>query len=309
MAEKKPIDPAFSLGINTGFAVNRYSEPEEWTRIVGALGLKRVQLTADMLNPDLPGAVLRDQVARILRGCRRHGVAVTSTFTGGFTRVNHLAHPDKSVREHWIRWFKRFADLTADLGAASMGSHFGIFTHKDNSDPKRRAARRKQNIAGWHEIGAHARKRGLSFLSWEPMSIGREQGETIAAASRLNKDVNRGAPLPMKICLDVDHGDVSSKNPADTDPYAWLSAFGGAIPQVHLKQTSSDKRGHWPFTARYNAAGLIRPERVLSALRSAGSKGAELLFEFSFREREPADSTVVKVLRQCVDYWRPVVPD
>ena len=26
---------AFSLGINTGFALNRYSEPEEWTRIVG----------------------------------------------------------------------------------------------------------------------------------------------------------------------------------------------------------------------------------------------------------------------------------
>ena len=65
--------PVFSLGINTGFAVNRYAEPEEWVRIVGEdLGLHVVQFTADMLNPDLPGKILHHQCRRILSACRSH---------------------------------------------------------------------------------------------------------------------------------------------------------------------------------------------------------------------------------------------
>ena len=56
----------YRLGINTGFAVNRYAEPEEWIRIVGEeLELKVVQFTADMLNVDLPANVIVNQVDRI----------------------------------------------------------------------------------------------------------------------------------------------------------------------------------------------------------------------------------------------------
>lgn len=297
--------PAFRLGINTGFAVNRYAEPEEWIRIVGRdLGLHIVQFTADMLNPDLPGKVLKHQSQRILAACRQYDVQITSTFTGTFTRVNHLAHPDAEVREHWVDWFKRFADLSVDLGAKSMGSHFGIFTHHDNRDIRRREERRCQNIECWHQIAEHAKVRGLDFLSWEPMSISREQGETLVEVRRLHEDVNRNAPLPFKVCLDVDHGDVMSSNPDDTDPYAWLSAFAKDAPLIHLKQSSSNKSGHWPFTAAHNREGRIVPRKVLDVLVENDSSGAELLLELSFREREPTDSTVIEALKESVAFWR-----
>ncbi len=298
----------WTLGINTGFAVNRYSEPEEWTRVVGDLGLRAVQLTADLLNPDLPGAVLHDHVRRIRAGCDAAGCAVTSTFTGAFTRVNHLAHPDAAVREHWIGWFQRFVDLSVDLGARSMGSHFGIFTRKDDRDPARRAERRAQNIEGWHRIADYAMAKGLEFLSWEPMSITREQGETLAACRSLQDDVSAGAPLPFRICLDVDHGDLASPDPRDTDPYAWLSTFAADSSFVHLKQSSANKGGHWPFTAAHNADGRIDPARVVDTLSEHGAPDdLELLLELSFREREPADSTVEEALAESVAFWRPVV--
>lgn len=301
---------SYVLGINTGFAVNRYSEPEEWTRIVGDLGLRAVQLTADMLNPDLPGPVLAGHVKRIRAGCDAAGCEVTSTFTGGFTRVNHLAHPDVDVREHWVRWFFRFVDLSVDLGARSMGSHFGIFTHRDDKDPSRRAERRSQNIEGWHRIAQYARERGLDFLSWEPMSISREQGETLAACRSLQDDVAADAPLPFRICLDVDHGDLASPNPADTDPYAWLSHFAADSAFVHLKQSSANKGGHWPFTAAHNEDGRIEPSQVVKTLAENGAPDdLELLLELSFREREPADSTVVEALTESVAFWRGVVPE
>ena len=67
------------------------------------------------------------------------------------------------------------------------------------------------------------------------MSIGREQGETISEARRLQDDVNKGTPLPFKMCLDVDHGDVTSPKPDDTDPYVWLRTFASEAPLVHVK--------------------------------------------------------------------------
>ena len=188
-----------------------------------------------------------------------------------------------------------------------MGSHFGIFTHLDNIDPKRRAERRRHNIEGWHRIGEYASKRGLEYLSWEPMSISREQGETLALAMELQDDVNREAPIPFKVCLDVDHGDVSSTNPDDTKPYVWLEKFAKISPLIHLKQSYANKGGHWPFTAEHNAQGRIKPELVVEALTKQGITDVELILELSFREREPADSTVIEVLKESVDYWRQII--
>ena len=294
-----------NLGINTGFAVNRYPEPEVWTQIVGEeLGLRNVQFTADMLNVSLPDHILKDQADRISSASAQYGISITSTFTGAFTRVNHLAHPDREVRSYWVSWFKRFVDLTVELGARSMGSHFGIFSQRDDSDPKCREERLRQNIEGWHEVGRYAKERGLDFISWEPMSITREQGETIENALRLQEEVNKNAPIDFKICLDLDHGDVSSPNPDDTDPYAWIRSVATKAPIIHLKQSSSDKSGHWPFTAKHNINGRIVPGEVLKVLKESGAKEVELLFELSFRERQPADSTVVEVLKESVAYWR-----
>jgi hypothetical protein len=109
------------------------------------------------------------------------------------------------------------------------------------------------------------------------------------------------------MCLDVDHGDVSSKDPRDTDPYAWISEFGKDSPLIHLKQSSVNKGGHWPFTPERNAEGRIQPEKVLRAINGSGAKQTLLLLELSFREREPFESRVVSDLKASVEYWRPHV--
>ena len=98
---------SYRLGVNTGFAVNRFSEPEEWTRICGEeLGIKYIQFTADMLNPSLPDGIVKSNIDRIIKSCENYDLTIQSTFTGAFTRVNHLAHPDSETRLYWIDWFK-----------------------------------------------------------------------------------------------------------------------------------------------------------------------------------------------------------
>jgi len=298
----------FRLGINTGFATNRFVEADDWTGIVGrTLGLRIAQFTADLLYPWYGAAVVDGQVEAIRECARRHDVAIETTFTSAFTRVNHVMHPVPAIRQAWIEWFKTFCEISRRLGAEGVGSHFGIMTVRDCADAATRARRVAEGVEGWREIAEHAKGLGIEYLLFEPMSIPRENAHTIAATAELYEKVNGDIAIPMKLCLDVDHGDATSGDPRDVDYEAWLREFGAVSPVVHLKQSSADKSGHWPFTAEHNAKGVVRPEKVLRALEEGGAERVSLVLEFSFRERFPAEGRVIDDLRESVDYWREYV--
>ena len=297
------------LGLSTGFALNRFTAPEEWIPLVAEeFGVRRVQFTADLLNPAIGDDLVRPQLDRIRSLAERHRVRIESTFTSAFTLVNHLSHPDPAMREYWKRWFFRWVDISTALGAQDMGSHFGILTVRDSQDPVRREERFRQTVEAWREIAAYGASKGLARLQWEPMSVAREYGETLREARRIHSAVNAGLAIPMKLCLDVDHGDVSSSDPADTDPYAWIREFSRDITMIHLKQSLKDKGGHWPFTPERNKDGKIQADRFVRALEDAGLRDVTLILELSFREREPFDSRVVQDIKASVEYWRPYAP-
>jgi hypothetical protein len=48
----------------------------------------------------------------------------------------------------------------------------------------------------------------------------------------------------------------------------------------------------------------VQPKKLLAALEAGGGSDNELVFEFTFREREPTDSHVVEALKESVDFWR-----
>jgi len=294
------------LGINCGFAVNRFPRPEDWTWVVSDwLGLRRVQFVADLLNPFLPDEIIDADCRRIEELCKARSIRVESTFTSAFTRVNHLAHPDPRTRRAWIDWFKKFFVISRRLGARSSGSHFGIMSVGDFNDPDRRNDATKRAVDGWVELSRSAAEAGLECLIFEPMSVPREFAATIDETKRLMELVNESSAVPMRLCLDVDHGDLASKNRRDTDPYAWLRELGRYAPVIHIKQSSEDKSGHWPFTGERNASGVIRPDRVLAALEAGGVDETMLTLELSFRERWPAEDTMLEDLKASVEYWKP----
>ena len=155
-------------------------------------------------------------------------------------------------------------------------------------------------------MAVHAKSRGLAWLFWEPMSVGRELGHTLAATQELQDWIDASnPPIPLKPMVDIDHGDVSSANPRDVDPYAWAQDFATQSPIIHIKQSTMNKGGHWPFTAQYNENGRITPEKLLAAVRAGGGEDNELCLELAFREREPTDRSVVAALKDSVTYWAP----
>lgn len=300
---------AFKLGLNLNPFVNRFAEPEDLVAVLAdEIGIGHVQLVHEFVNPAWPEATVRRLTDRLGAACARRGVAVTSMMTGPYGRLNHFGHPDPEVRQYYLGWFKGMADIAAGLGCPAIGTQYAILTYRDQDDPQRRQAVMAAALACWRDLAEHAARRGLGWLFWEPMSVARELGHTLDATDALQAEIDAAdLAIPLRPMVDIDHGDVTSPDPADTDPFAWAERFATRSPIIHIKQSSRNKGGHWPFTAAYNADGRITPETLLAAVRRGGGTDNELCLELAFREREPTDRSVVAAIRESVDYWRPHV--
>lgn len=295
----------YNLGINTGFAVNRFCDPKELFKFIKKeLNIRNVQLSADLISPFYNKKLLGKQIKKYKREINRNSIFISSIFTGAFTRFNHLAHSDKEIQKFWINWFKILVNVSSDLDCDTIGSHFGIFSYKDDNNKKLRKIRRKQNIENWHEVAEYAKTKGIKNIMWEPMSISREQGETIYECKKLQKDVNNASPLPFKLCVDVDHGELTSNDKRDIDPYHWLGVFAKDIKAVHLKQSFKDKGGHWPFIKKYNKKGKIFPDKVVNTLSRNGCYETDLILELSFRERNPTDKNALEDIKNSINFWK-----
>lgn len=298
---------ALTLSLNTNPLVNRFAEPDDLINaIAGDIRIRDIQLTHEFINPSWPAPVIRQMTRQMGSALRRTGARVTSGMTGPYGRLNHFGHPDKEVRRYYVDWFKSFADIIGDLGGRSIGTQFAIFTYRDFDDPARREALIETAIDCWAEVADHAKSAGLEYVFWEPMSVGREFGETIAQAMALQDRLTAaGMAVPMWMMADIDHGDVTSPNPEDTDPYAWARAVPKVSPIIHIKQSMMDKSGHRPFTQAFNAKGAIQPAPLLAAFKAGGARDNEICLELSFKEREPNDRQVIAQIAESVAFWAP----
>lgn len=298
---------ALTLSLSTNPLVNRFADPDDLIEAIARdIRIRDIQLTHEFINPSWPAPVIRRMTRDMQRALSRTGVRVTSGMTGPYGRLNHFGHPDRDVRRYYVDWFKTFADITADLGGTSVGTQFAIFTYRDFDDAQRREDLIQIAIGCWAEVAEHAKTAGLDYVFWEPMSVGREFGETIEEALALQSRLTQAdMAVPMWMMADIDHGDVTSPNSDDTDPYAWARAVPPVSPIIHIKQSMMDKSGHRPFTADFNAKGAIQPEPLLKAFDEGGATDNEICLELSFKEREPNDRQVISQIAESVAFWAP----
>lgn len=294
-----------SLSLNTNPLVNRFAEADDLIDTVAhQLKIRDLQLTHEFINPSWHASTISRLTRSMAKALNRTGVRVTSGMTGPYGRLNHFGHFDRDVRAYYLDWFKTFADIIADLGGVSLGTQFAIFTYKDFDNPQRREELTKIAIDCWAELAEHAKGAGLQYLFWEPMSVGREFGDTIASSLALQDRLTQtNMAIPMWMMADIDHGDVTSSNPDDYDPYAWARMAPPVSPIIHIKQSLMDKGGHRPFTAEFNAKGRIQPEALLAAFKEGKAENNEICLELSFKEREPNDRQVIEQIAESVAFW------
>lgn len=296
-----------TLSLNTNPLVNRFAEPDDLIDTVARdLRIRDLQLTHEFINPSWPAPVIAHLTKTMEGALQRTGVRVTSGMTGPYGRLNHFGHPNPDVRRYYVDWFKTFASIIADLGGTSVGTQFAIFTYRDFDVQSRREDLIKIAIECWAEVAEHAKHVGLHYVFWEPMSVAREFGETIAGSLALQDRLAASdMAVPMKMMADIDHGDVTSPNADDFDPYAWARAVPMVSPIIHIKQSLMDKGGHRPFTSEFNAQGRIQPAPLLAALADGGAVDNEICLELSFKERDPNDREVIPQIAESVAFWAP----
>ena len=288
-----------NLGINLGFANNRFPEPEVWTEIVKQIGLSKVQFVADILNPFLSKYDKRyydSQIEKTVECVRKSNIQITSMMTSSFTRVNHFAHLDKGYRNVWFHWFLDFIKMGSRFRAKSIGSHFGILT---TESLKYRDKLYIEALNCWRDLSVAAFDYGYEFLFFEPMSIDREFGNTIESTKRILGDLNDISVIPFKLCLDVGH----APHPSQRDYKLWLKEFAKDSPIIHLQQTTLNNSNHSPFTQKYNETGIIDPKYIISYLNEM-NLSPELDFEIGFREKEEVEPTIIDDLKESVKYWK-----
>ena len=136
------------------------------------------------------------------------------------------------------------------------------------------------------------------------MSISREFGATVNECKKIQKKLNGKTKMNFRLCLDVGHGNINSKNKINFDPYFWLEEFATVSPVIHIKQVVKNNFSHLPFTNANNKKGLIKASRVLKILKKNNVKDTELSLELSFKERDPIDKNLKKEVLESVNYWK-----
>lgn len=290
-----------NLGLHLGFASTRFNNPKIWTEIVkNEFNLEYVQFVSDLLEPAMPDKVINDQIKKINYYTKKNSIKIKHTMTS--PRYNYIGSTDIQVSNYWKNWLKKFLKISSQIGAEGAGSLLGIYSFDDLKNNSK--ATRKKIINGWVDLSSYAKKCGLKYLIWEPMSVKREMGDTIAETRKLHKELNQKSKIPILLNLDVDHGNNSSKNKDDFNPYKWIEKLGHLSPAIHLKQKTKDIYTHKPFIKKYNKIGIIKPKKIIDHLMKLDIDEVTLYFEFTFREREPFDSQSIKDIKESVNYWK-----
>ena len=184
------------------------------------------------------------------------------------------------------------------LGARGLGGHIGAMSVRQHCRPDRPRGRdraRRSTLCG--PSPSAPRARGLGFLLWEIMPVAREYpsrlDETRGAgrAARRHGRPGRALPRPRSHVRARRRGRRSR------------SRSRGSSGSAHTPAASTSSRPtgemdrHWPFTAEFNAQGIVRADHVIDLVSAFDRDEVELMLEpmFAF---EAADEDVLAALSQ-----------
>lgn len=291
------------FGINLGFALKRWPEPERWAWIVREeLGLELVQFSFDLLDPWWPAAERGAMAARVRCAVADHGLTLHSAQLGlAWYTYNGLLHPDPSGRAIAREWWRRAAETAAEIGAPAMGGPLGAFSATEAADPATTRGRHGELIEDTIAASNVAAAAGLRALLIEPTPLPREIPHTIAQSRQLMNDLRGRAGVPLTYVLDVGHALYRPLYGPDVAIEDWLTPLRDDIGVIHLQNHDSASDAHWGWPdprGNYDVAALAH------SLRGAGLDDVPVILELFFPFELADDAvlaTTVSSVRHCVE--------
>ena len=201
-------DPRIFLTMDNAFAAKRWTKPEEWARIIGGLGIRHVEASADTeADPFYCGLdYLTDWLGELRRASAAHGVRVENFYTGYTTyRTLGLAHPDARVRTRVVNdWLKVMARIAAQV-PAGLGFYLHAFSEAVLQDPE---AYRSAKAALYEELAGVARfagQLGPIPIIVEQMYSPHQIPWTIEGTIEYLREVTAAGGFPAYVAVDTGH--------------------------------------------------------------------------------------------------------
>jgi D-erythrulose 1-phosphate 3-epimerase len=293
-------EPRMSVfGINLGFAIKRWPEPEQWAQVVREeLELDVVQFSYDLLDPWWPEH--RSLAQRARKSAEAQGIQIHSAQVGlAQYTYNGLLHPERHARKAAREWWRRGMSIAAELGASSMGGPVGALTAPEVAEPGLRERRYDELVETLYGLAEDARGEGLEALLVEPTPVPREIPSTIVESARLATDLE-GSAVPLRYVLDVGHALFQPLYGAETTLRDWLEPLAASIGVLHLQNTDFGSDSHWGWPderGRLDVAGFA------GDVEAAGLCDVPVFIEL-FDAFEAGDAEVLARVRTSVDHCR-----
>jgi D-erythrulose 1-phosphate 3-epimerase len=290
------------LGINNCFAVKRWTEPQQWARLVREeLCLEAVQFSLDLVDLAMPERLLMDKASQIRHACAEFDILLHSVFTGLCAyQSNLLMTPEAAERDYWLDWYKKAVSFSAELGCICVGGHMGALTVADYTNHQRKEVVLSSFLEIIYSLSTYAKANGIEILVLECMPVYRELTATVADALSLHDRIREASCLPVGLCLDTGHQCAWQNQGIERSFYHWLEQLGDRVTMIHLQQNNGESDQHLPFIHETLETGVVEAEKLLSHLDRDHSPD---LFLEIIPSHEACDRQVCEELVLSARYW------
>ena len=202
------INPRIYLAIDNCFASKRWTEPDDWMRVIKDLGIYYVEASADnecdplYMGPDY----LERWVDKVGNSGVKHGVKVCNLYSGHGTYATlGLAHTDTEVRDRFLnQWLKPMAATAGKLGAG-LGFFCHAFSDEVLQDCERYEFHRKDLVRRLAELAEYVSVCGCGAAGVEQMYTPHQIPWTVKGAYELLSEIFGLSKKPFYITVDVGH--------------------------------------------------------------------------------------------------------
>jgi sugar phosphate isomerase/epimerase len=200
--------PKIYLTMDNSFATKRWTEPDDWARVIHDLGASYVEASADTeADPFYCGEeYLSKWIDRVCAAGAKHGVKVANFYTGYTTyRTLGMAHSDPVIRGRVVDgWLKVMARIASRV-KAGLGFYIHAFSEAMLQDPARYATAVETLYAALAEVSRYAGEVGPVPIILEQMYTPHQYPWTIEGSFDYIAEVSKRSGFPAYLCMDTGH--------------------------------------------------------------------------------------------------------
>lgn len=221
------------LGINTSFALRRWTQPKQWMELVHSkFELDMCELSLDLLDPMLREPTKTEYMHEMLELGDIYPIDILSTRTGNtILTQDMLLNPNFGQRIQAVQWYEKAIDIAAYTNSQYVGGYFGGLVVQEHTDPKMMGYLTNFLIDSMGYLTSIAYSAGLFGIIFEPFSLVPDEKENYELNSRIFNSLSEEAKVEIQV----------SPMPGKHNLSVWVEKSPEIVQMIQIKDAKEAK--------------------------------------------------------------------